>query len=205
MKKALIIGDKNCLPYKSVTALENTLPGIFGCEFDTADETKYGSLCYEDIKDYDMVVFKPADWAKTGTLDLAVALFTYVLHGGNILAMGEGLNPVGQQELKILFTSRFKAVAPYTLADFVPTGADTELLNGVETVSVREMPMMFDMDIFKKTTVLMNVKYGNAEYPAAWAHPWSKGKIACLAAGIDSESINAFAPLLKNIGKWFMA
>lgn len=205
MKKALIIGDRNCAAYKSINAAAEALPKIFGCEFDVADETKYGALTFEDIKDYDMIVFKPADWAKTGTLEATTAIFTYALHGGNILALSTGLNVGSWQELKVLFASRFKAETVYTELDYVPTGADAELLEGLETITVRDIPMMLDLDIFKQTSVLLMMKYGNTEYPAAWAHPWSKGKVACLTAGLNAENLMAFEKLLKNIGNWFMA
>ena len=203
MKKALLIGDKNCAAYKSINGAAEVLPQIFSCEMDIADETTYGTLTYEDIKDYDMIVFKPADWGKTGTTEATVALFTYILHGGNILALNTGLNVGNCQELKLLFTSRFKAEAPYTEVDFILTNA--ELAAGVETVTVRDIPMMFNMDIFKQTNILMNIKFGNTTYPAVWAHPWSKGKVACLAAGLNGENLKAFEALLKNIGSWFMA
>ena len=205
MNKALIIGDRNCAPHRSIAAALDILPGIWGCAFDAADESRYGALTYEGIKDYELIVFMPAYWPRNGSLDSAVALFTYVLHGGSLFVIGGGLDVGSTQELKVLTASVYKGCGYYTeldihlaarvLVDSDGTMADANTVPA-ETITTRTIPYFVKPDVFKETSVLATFRYGRTDYPCLWTHTWSKGRIACLALDITRESAHALVPLL---------
>ena len=200
MNKALIGGDRNCAPRRSIAAALDTLPGIWGCAFDAADESRYGALTYAEIKDYELIVFMPASWPQNGSLDSAVALFTYVLHGGSLFVIGGGLDVGRTQELKVLTASVYKGCGYYTELD-ICCPAQPFGHAGAQTITTRTVPHFVKPDVFKETTVLATFRYGRADYPCLWRHSWSKGHIACLALDLTMESADALTPLLLKAGE----
>lgn len=194
MNKALLIGSRNCVPYLSMDAAEKALPGILGCAVDACDETEHEDLSYEKIKDYGMIVFMPASWQETGSAASTQALFRYMLHGGNLLIAGNGLDMGSAQELKVIAACVHQGSSYYTELDLVPAGRSAERCG---TITVRTVPHFVKPDVFKQSEVLMTFRYGNAEYPALFAHTWSKGKAACLAVDLTAESIGALVPAVK--------
>ncbi|MBQ4383096.1 MAG: hypothetical protein II795_01315 [Firmicutes bacterium] len=200
MNKALLIGSRNCVPYLSMDAAEKALPGILGCAVDACDETEHGNLNYGKIKDYGMIVFMPASWRETGSAASAQAVFRYVLHGGNLLIAGNGLDMGNAQELKVITACVYQGSSYYTELDLEPAGRMAE---SCDRITVRTVPHFVKPDVFKQSEVLMTFRYGNAEYPALFAHTWSKGKAACLTVDLTAESISALAPAVKAAADFF--
>ncbi len=141
-----------------------------------------------------MIIFLPASWQETGSAVSTQAVFRYVLHGGNLLIAGNGLDMGSAQELKVIAACVYKGSSYYTELDLVPAGGPAERRG---TITVRTVPHFVKSDVFKQSEVLMTFRYGNAEYPALFAHTWSKGKAACLAVDLTAESIGALVPAVK--------
>jgi len=203
MKKALLIGNRDCAGYMSIAAAEKALPEILGYALDTVCEDGFSSIAYEDIKDYDLIVFMPCDWKDRDNLDASVELFRYVLHGGNMLIVGNGLDVGDRQELKVISASVYKGSSYYTELDIEPTDLGKKLSGCDETVTVRDIPHFVKPDVFKTSDLLYSFRYGSVSYPALFAQKWSRGKVACMALDLTSESICALAPVLKAAAAYF--
>ena len=204
MKKALLIGDFDIAPRHSCRGLDEVLRDIYKglYEISLADEKNHGNLSYGGLKSYDIVIFMPQKWPETANKDVVCALITYVVRGGSLLSIHRGLIANNTPELCLLFAARHIDHAAYVELDFFPAENRGELADGVAPVTVDDEPHFFELDVFKKTNVLVELVYGNLKYPAIWYHSWGKGKVACMAPGRSAESITAFTRPLINIGKW---
>jgi len=204
VKKAILIGDYEIARLHPLAGIDDALREVFKDVFEiyTANEKVYPNLNYNSLTQYDLIIFMSEKWSITASKELVASLVTYVVNGGCLLAIHHGLIVNNTYELNLLFASRYKGHAPYCELDYLPTESDCSLAEGIAPITAYDEPYMFDMDVFKKTNVIMEMVYGNYKYPAIWFHYWGKGKVACMAPGHSAESIRVFAAPLRNIGIW---
>ena len=138
-------------------------------------------------------------WSITASKELVASLVTYVVNGGCLLAIHHGLIVNNTYELNLLFASRYKGHAPYCELDYLPTESDCSLAEGIAPITAYDEPYMFDMDVFKKTNVIMEMVYGNYKYPAIW---FIIGKERLPVAPGHSAEYPSIAAPLRNIGIW---
>lgn len=203
MKSAVLIGSSGGMHGVEAAraALDQALGGRYQLEI--CDEERYPRLDYGDLAAKDMVIFMPQGYAARPCSGATRALVTYVAWGGCLLSLHCGLITGGAYELDLLHCARFKGHAAYGAMDYLPgpqAGARTRARGAF---SLEDEPYTFDFDPMKVTHVLLTQAYAQARWPAAWAHPWAKGKVACVAPGHDGESIRALAPLFTDIADWF--
>ena len=203
MKSALLIGNQGGI--HDVKTAWAALSQMFGDRYqlEVCDEARYPSLGYEDLRQKELVVFMPQGYAARPCRDTTRALVTYVAWGGCLLSLHCGLITGGAYELDLLHCARFKGHAAYGVMDYLPGPWAMARTRAMGPFCLEDEPYAFDFDPMKPTHVLLNQAYAQTRWPAAWAHPWAKGKVACVAPGHDEASVRALAPLLMDIADWF--
>jgi type 1 glutamine amidotransferase len=205
MKRALLLGDYKYACYHPLTGIDDVLRSIFDGLFEITVEEDYGNLTIGRLKAYDMVISYADNWKTKGTKSAAAALVSYVIGGGNLLAIHNGLILTNTFETNLLLGARFTGHPPQCLLDYVPTNVDHAVSERFEAFKTTEEPYMFDFDIFTKKDVLVEIKYANKLIPAVWCHEYGWGRVVCITPGHQPESFHR--PLRKIIyraGLWFL-
>lgn len=203
MKQALLIGTRGGL--HDVEAAAQALSRVFEQRYalTVMDERRYPTLTQQDLNPWDMVMFMPQGYGAKSCSKTTRALVRYVVWGGCLLSLHCGLITGGAYELDLLHAARFKGHAAFGLMDYRPgpqAGAHTRQIG---PVCLEDEPYTFDFDPMKQTNILLEQDYGCTHWPAAWAHTWAKGKVACVAPGHQAKGILTLAPLFGDIGDWF--
>lgn len=200
MKRALLLGDnRDGHPLYGVLApLNRALEGALAVE--TQEDPK--SITLDRLRAYDVVINYAGGW-DSGARAAAAALVAYVADGGGYMALHEGLNTPRCDELSLMAGARYSARASQVLLDFRPGPDAHPIGQWLPQFKVTEEPCRYEIDVFRRSQVLLEYRYGYAWYPAAWCHPFLLGKVFCFMPGHSAESfIPPVRQLLYKAGLW---
>lgn len=192
-KQAIMIGNYSNVEWHPLKGPDKELAEIlndFGVEF-TED---YDRFRYDSLSRYDLCIA----YTENRLTDEQVAgLLTYVLNGGGLLALHNGIVVEARYEAAHLAGGRFRSHPDQKVLTYMPAGSGHVILEGIESFDIMEEPYQFDLDNLLETTLLLEYESEGKKWPAAWAHNYGHGRVVYLSPGHQLASF--MVPMYRNL------
>ncbi len=192
-KQAIMIGNYSNVEWHPLKGPDKELAEIlndFGVEF-TED---YDRFRYDSLSRYDLCIA----YTENRLTDEQVAgLLTYVLNGGGLLALHNGIVVEARYEAAHLAGGRFRSHPDQKVLTYMPAGSGHVILEGIESFDIMEEPYQFDLDNLLETTLLLEYESEGKKWPAAWAHNYGLGRVVYLSPGHQLASF--MVPMYRNL------
>ena len=175
--RVLLIGDEKKAPYHP---LGNIVRGVYLALQDTCEltvTTAYKSFSLEKLQQYDCVISYIDTYQEQEGYDSVLA--EYVMQGGHLLALHNGVITLPDSVLEAAFGGRFEGHPPYTDLIWV--------FCGQEAGSMPEEPYMV-RPLDEKHELFLQFSCEGKLYPAGWVRRYKSGTVAYLAPGHDGRT-----------------
>lgn len=204
LKKLLVIGDYDNAPYHPLSAIEEQLESILSEENLLEIKTDYNALDCNELKSYQTVISYTDCWNNEPAEGFAAALQTYVINGGSLLLIHNGISLQNKYELAQMIGAKFTGHPARTTLEYAEFNREHPIMSGITEFSLFEEPYQFEFDAFTNKTTLFYYEYEGNKYPAAWAHTYGKGKVVYLSPGHDNSifECSEYRNIIKNSVYW---
>jgi type 1 glutamine amidotransferase len=207
-KKALFLGDYTDPGWHPAKDADKYISKALEDNFKVKCTEDYGKLAIEELKTYDLIINYADCWGKKCSKETIAAIITYVVNGGGILSIHNGiLVPAeGGSELRQLFGARFTGHSEYKPLDFYRAIQYKEhpILKDFAPFTMGEEPYEFEMDTFADLQMLLEYRRAGQRFPAVWARNYGLGRMVYLVPGHDNRSfeVPAFQKLITRSAEW---
>lgn len=184
-KKAVVIGNYTNVSYHPLKGPDKEIGDILKDNFELEFTEDYNQFRTETLSKYDLCVSYTEDMLSD---EQAAGLLTYVLNGGGLLAIHNGIVVNARCEAAHLAGARFSSHPDQKVLTYTPAVSDHIIMEGIESFSMKEEPYQFCIDNLIETTVLMQYESEGKQWPAAWAHKYGLGRVVYLSPGHSAAS-----------------
>ncbi|NLK86746.1 MAG: ThuA domain-containing protein [Clostridiaceae bacterium] len=184
MKKAIILGNYTNVSYHPLKGPDKELKEILKT-FETELTEDYDRFRETSLRSFDLCVSYTEDRLSD---EQVAGLCSYVLNGGGLLAIHNGISVNARYEAAHLIGGRFSSHPDQKVLTYKPVGTGHAILEGIESFSMQEEPYQFDIDNLIETTVLLEYESEGRQWPAAWAHSYGLGRVVYLSPGHIADS-----------------
>jgi len=150
-KKAIVIGNYTNVAWHPLKGPDKELADILR-DFEVEFTEDYDRFKNEIICQYDLCVSYTEDRL---TDEQVAGLLTYVLNGGGLLAIHNGIVVEARHEAAHLAGGRFRYHPDQKVLTYEPTETDHIIMEGIESFDIMEEPYQFDLDNLLETTLLL--------------------------------------------------
>ncbi len=187
MSNLLVLGDIQHPRYHSVEELSPLLNELKKTWSITILE-EYEDLTEKELKNYEIIINYIDNWEEKGSKGTEEALYDYIMNGGKMLTLHNGIILKNAATLLKMQGAIFQGHDSYQSLLFDKTEIGHEITAGLKAFSMQEEPYEFHMlsDI-GKTLIITYEKDGNI-YPAGWVSSVDKGKLVYFCFGHNSSS-----------------
>jgi type 1 glutamine amidotransferase len=192
-KKAIVIGNYTNVAWHPLKGPDKELADILR-DFEVEFTEDYDRFKNEIICQYDLCVSYTEDRL---TDEQVAGLLTYVLNGGGLLAIHNGIVVEARHEAAHLAGGRFRYHPDQKVLTYEPTETDHIIMEGIESFDIMEEPYQFDLDNLLETTLLLEYESEGKKWPAAWAHSYGLGRVVYLSPGHQADSFKN--PMYRNL------
>lgn len=207
-KKALFLGDYSDPAWHPAKDADQYICKALKDHFDVKCTEDYGKLALKELKPYDLIINYGDCWGKKCSKETVTAIITYVVNGGSILCVHNGIIvPVEEgSELLQLFGGRFTGHSAYRQLDYYKAIRYKEhpIMKDFKPFTMGEEPYQFEIDKLADIQMLIEYRLDGQRYPAVWVRQFGLGKMVYLAPGHDNRSfaVPAFQKLITGSAKW---
>ena len=188
-RKAILFGDINAR-YHPAAGVRDELKALFIDEMVIDFYEDYEKLDADVLKNYDLCISYFEFGNDKLTKKHADALSAYVLKGGGLLVLHNGISMQSNYEMIQLLGGKFTGHPDYKelpTMQFKVKAKEHEIMKGIEDFVIRDEQYMFDFDPYTKKTILFEYLYEDKLWPAAWTHQYGLGKVVYLCPGHNTE------------------
>lgn len=191
MKKALLIGEYEAAMYHPLTGVDTALRECLSNEFQLDICEQYNELTEETLSQYQLLIsyVDVGCYEKKASGKLTAAILKFVLNGGGLFALHNGIFLQHTPELAMALGAYLTKHPPYTTLNISIQNPSHPIVRGLGDFVIEDEPYTFEMDCFTERTLLLTYRFGHSEYPAAWCHRYGKGRIAYVSLGHEATSI----------------
>lgn len=180
----LVLGNYTNVSYHPLKGPDKELQEILqGFEIEFTED--YDRFCGTSLRPYDLCVSYTEDRLSD---EQVAGLCSYVLNGGGLLAIHNGISVNARYEAAHLIGGRFRAHPDQKVLTYKPANTGHGILDGIGSFSMQEEPYQFDIDNLIETTLLLEYESEGRQWPAAWAHSYGRGRVAYLSPGHNTGS-----------------
>jgi uncharacterized protein len=207
-KKALFLGDYTDPAWHPAKDADQYIGKVLEANFKVECTESYGKMAVGELIKYDLIINYADCWDKKCSKETVAAIISYVVNGGGILCLHNGiLLPVeGGSELLQLFGGKFTGHSEYRQLDYYKAIRYQEhpIMKGFKPFTMGEEPYQFEMDKLADVQMLLEYRLDGQRFPAAWARKYGLGKMVFLAPGHDNRSfeVPAFQNLISRSAAW---
>ena len=202
-KKAIFIGDYKSPKWHPANDIENELCKILHgyAKIDAVED--YGGLRLKDLSEYDLCINYVDCWDDKASKKTVAAFLCYVAQGGGMLTIHNGILQ-GNHELNAMHGGKFLSHPKYTSLSFEVTEPSHPIMEGIGPFEMEEEPYRFELDPLTEKTMLMQYRYEDKLWPAAWAIEHGKGRVCYLFPGHTAKAFQhkEYAKMILNGAKW---
>jgi hypothetical protein len=184
MKKAIIFGNYTNVSYHPLKGPDKELSAILQ-DFETEITEDYDRFTQTSLRSFDLCVSYTED--RLGD-EQVTGLCSYVLNGGGLLAIHNGISVNARYEAAHLIGGRFRSHPDQKILTYKPADTGHIILEGIDSFSMQEEPYQFDIDNLIETTILLEYESEGRKWPAAWAHSYGLGRVVYLSPGHHTGS-----------------
>lgn len=187
MNKILILGDRESARWHPISNL-NPLLNALRKEYDFTVTTEYSHLTSSCLESFDVCINYMDNWQERGSRETQEALCSYVEKGGKMLTLHNGIITKSSGKLLYLNGGTFMGHDEYGELEYRNTGAEPELLRGMESFCMKEEPYEYSFLRREEMNIFLEYRKGNQWYPAGWWGPYKKRLVVYLAPGHDETT-----------------
>jgi uncharacterized protein len=196
-KNAILVGNYTHPQYHSLQNIDQELSHILADILAIQCTEDYGMFNIKRLEQFDLCISYTDCWDQKVPAEQVAGLISFVSSGGGLLVIHNGISLQSSYELIQLMGAKFTGHPPSRQLQFKIAAPDHIILAGVNEFAMEEEPYQFSFDPFTEKTVLLEYRYEDAVWPAAWAHQYGLGRVVYLMPGHD---LNAFMnPMYQQI------
>jgi len=201
-KKGLLLGDIDRAKWHPLSGFDKEFQEILK-DFDLFPSTDYEQLKEENLRKYALCISFIDQWTPLTTAQTA-GLLAFVVHGGGLLIVHNGIAIQARPELAQLAGGRFIGHPEQKVLTYQPTATDHVIVSGIQSFSLEEEPYQFVMDNLAETTVLLEYESAGVVWPAGWVRTYGLGKVVYLSPGHNLETLRdpMYRKLIQRSGSW---
>ncbi len=186
-------------PYHPLDPVEDILRAIFGDLGELIVTDKVEEL--RNASQYDCVISFLDIWDREIGDTEAEALDRYVKNGGALLVLHNGICIAKNEKLKELIGGSFVSHPEQEILKY--TFTQHRITEEISPFELKEEPYQFDLCDGPRT-LLMNYRYSDELYPAAWCREVGKGRVVYLSPGHTAEQFKQpeYGKLIRNSLLW---
>lgn len=202
--KALALGNYTDVKYHPFEKVDRE---IEGCLEDVAQVTStgdYNVLQKDTLNSYQLFISYTEFADQPLSQEQVAALLDYVVNGGGLLVIHNGISLQKNKELMALIGAKFTGHPDFTTLSIESFLSDHPIMKGIEPYEIADEPYRFDLLPHFDTTILAHYKHEDKLWPAAWAHDYGLGRVVYLMNGhqLSCFSVQPFRQLIKQAGLW---
>jgi type 1 glutamine amidotransferase len=200
MKKAILTGNYTNVSYHPLKGPDKELADILK-DFEVDLTEDYDRFCGSNLQSYDLCISYTEDRLSD---EQVAGLCSYVLNGGGLLAIHNGITVNARYEAAHLVGGRFRYHPDQKVLTYKPAASGHVILEGIDSFSMKEEPYQFDIDNLIEPTLLLEYESEGVNWPAAWAHGYGLGRVVYLSPGhtIDSFTDPMYRKLIQRSALW---
>lgn len=204
-KNAILLGDYANYQYHALKNVDQELKAIFEEELDIVCTEDY-ELLSTGLLQYDLCICYADYWDKEITKKQMAGLLSFVGSGGGLLVIHNGISLQNRYEFAQMIGAKFIQHPPCRKLTFQVAASDHPIMKGIPGFELEEEPYQFVFDNFTDKTILLEYKYEDAVYPAAWAQEFGEGRIVYLMPGHDTKPFkdSTYRKIISNSEKWIL-
>jgi uncharacterized protein len=198
--KAVVIGDYTEPDYHPMKNIEESLKETLLNNLDLTFTEDRNYFNYEELSKFNLCILYVDSFGKKLSQQHIKGLLTYVLNGGGLLVIHNGLSYQDNAEFAQLVGGKFVSHPPYQMLNYRVEKVKHPILEGVEDFEMTEELYTFDIDNFSNHEILLYASNLELTMPAAWVKNFGEGKVVYLAPGHDAKSFDntSFRKLIVN-------
>jgi uncharacterized protein len=208
VKRALLIGEYAEAKYHPLTGVDVEIRSILDGDIDVEVREDYGGLTRGGLADFDLLIsyVDVGCFEKKTSKSLVAALITFLCDGGGLLAVHNGIFMQHNHELAMALGARLTKHPPYTTLQMRVSDREHPITRHLEDFDIGDEPYTFEMDCLAPRSMLLEYRYGNTWFPAAWCHPYGSGRIVYIAQGHNAETFKnrRYRRLIQQSARWLV-
>ncbi len=201
-KKVLLLGDTDHAKWHPLSGFDRKLQEILA-DYVLIPSTDYEQLEEENLLRYGLVIAFLDQWTPL-TDGQTAGLLSFVVHGGGLLILHNGIAIQARPELAQLAGGRFIGHPEQKVLEYRPTTSGHVIHSGVQPFCVKEEPYQFILDNLAEPEVLLEYESEGTRWPAGWVRTYGFGRVACLSPGHNLETLHdsRYQNLIRRTFAW---
>jgi len=199
--KALLLGGYN-VPYHPLTGIIEQLEVALSDRFEITIAVTNDVLA-TDLSQYELLISYADQWDKTLTDLQTAGLVSFVVKGGGLLTLHNGICLASRHEIKSIIGASFNGhpdseVLPFSFE------SDNSLTYGIESFEMHEEPYQYNFTDGMKLQIFMEYTYQGDKKPSGWQAYYGLGKTIYLHPGHSVSNFqNAnYLELIRRCANW---
>jgi type 1 glutamine amidotransferase len=205
-KRILVLGDNKDAPYHPLHGVDEQLNIILGCDYTLEFCDDYVSLDINTMKSYSLIISYVDCWNKALPVSFAADLATYVINGGSLLVIHNGISIQIRYELAQLMGAKFLNHPERCNLSYTDFNKDHPIMEEVTPFELFEEPYQFEFDPFTEKEILFYYHFDNRKIPAAWTQEYGNGRVVYLSPGHDTTIFHheSYRRIIQNSATWLI-
>jgi uncharacterized protein len=198
--KAIVIGDYSNPAYHPLKNIEGSLKDVLSDKVNLTFTEDRDFFNYEKLSEFKLCILYVDSFGKKLSSSHIAGLLAYVLNGGGLLVIHNGISYQDNAEFAQLVGAKFINHPPYQKLKYKVQGVVHPILEGIEDFEMEEELYTFEFDNFSNHEVLLHASNAEITMPAAWFKNYGSGRVVYLAPGhdVNSFSNSTFRQLIAN-------
>lgn len=199
--KTLLLGGVD-VPYHPLTEVKGLLETILSEEFEITVATSNDVLTTE-LSQYKLLISYVDQWDKTLTNEQTAGLVTFVVNGGGLLTLHNGICLSSRYEIKSIIGASFTSHPEAEVLRFSAVG-DDEIIQGIQAFDIHEEPYQYDFYQTNELNVFLEYTYQEKQYPSGWSSRFGSGRTIYLHPGHSAVAFQTpnYQDLIRRCAHW---
>jgi len=199
--KALLLGGYNVL-YHPLTGIIEQLEGVLSDTFEITIAVTNDVLA-TDLSYYELLISYADQWDKPLTDLQTAGLVSFVVNGGGLLTLHNGICLASRHEIKSIIGASFNG---HPDAEVLPFSfeSDNSLTDGIESFEMHEEPYQYNFIDGMKLQIFMEYTYRGNKMPSGWQVNYGLGKTIYLHPGHAASNFQnvSYQELIRRCAIW---
>lgn len=188
MKNILILGDKTNVRWHNLCELNQLIEALKELDCQVTVSEDYQDITKAELKYYDVCINYIDNWEDRGNLIAQEEILSYLLEGGRMLTLHNGIIVKGATKLLDIHGAEFTGHEEYTMLTYIKAEGNHPIMEGFQSFEITEEPYEFYIRNSISMDVFLNYRYKDLNYPAGWTVKPGEGKLVYLSFGHNAKT-----------------
>lgn len=191
MKNILILGDKSNVRWHHVNEVNELINGLKELNYQVTVSEDYQNITKTELRYYDICINYIDNWEDRGNLIAQDEIVSYLLEGGRMLTIHNGIIVKGAPKLLDIHGAEFTGHEEYTRLTYTKADSCHPIMDGFKEFEITEEPYEFNMRNTIPMDIFLNYRYKDKLFPAGWSVNPGHGKLVYLAFGHNAKTFTS--------------